>query len=226
MCTYARVGAFTVAGEDGQPVAFFPFQVGLTYVDEVTHLFLLMSKSGAIGSVGAQMSWLRWRDEQVRTMMARLITGEKSAGQALQEAWATLRYKWDMADACPATATPTTLTTAGNAFGDDQNAEVEQPQSKRPRTSAPVQRGGSSGSQGKGEQNQQSRIWPRKDKMHNLWLCLSYHPKGNKKICGKFNSKQGCSSGSSCARGLHVCSVRMGDKEICGHQSHGAFWHR
>ena len=59
-----------------------------------------------------------------------------------------------------------------------------------------------------------------------MWKTMMHLPDDStKRLCGAFNGKRGCTNGKTCAKGLHICAVMLGEKRICGSKTHGACGH-
>ena len=200
---YAKVGSWTIPLEDGKHKISFPWQSAHNYIEEVTQLFLLMSKSGALGwDEELHLSWLRWRDELVRKHMSRRINEGLTGGEALKEAWETNRFKWDMADAMPASATPTTLSVEDDGATDSAAHPPPPPAAHPAKRQKADRQKGSGGASGAG--------WPRKH--DGNWLTLLNPPSHPKGICPKFNGKVGCKDG--CGVASCVCSARWARRSL------------
>ena len=175
-----------------------------------------MQKSGELGTEANQLIWLRWRDELVRAEMAVGINKGTTAGEALVGAWSKLRYKWDMSDAQPATATLGALCSVideNNSYPTGSEAMPQRPKKQRTQDNR-RQTGDSSW----------SAAWPQKDGQQR-WKSMSFHPGTKKKLCGAFGTKKGCREPCP-QQQLHVCSVKTGENSICGSTTHSSIQHQ
>ena len=175
-----------------------------------------MQKSGELGAEANQLVWLRWRDELVRAEMAVGINKGTTAGEALVGAWSKLRYKWDMSDAQPATATLGALCDVideNSSYPAGAEARPQKPKKQRTQENSSRQSWGSSW----------STEWPQKDGQ-GRWKSMSVHPGNRKKICGAFGSKKGCRE--PCPQHqIHICGVKTGENSVCGSTTHGSAQH-
>ena len=193
MNTYAYCDTHQVASCDdaAKQVTYFPFEAAHGYVDEVT----VALQSIGLRSEQERLTWLRKRDETVRSEMVALLNDGFSGGEALTRAWSKHAHLWIMRDHTVAAA-------ADPDFS-------QQPPQKRQKGEPGAGKGKSKGKQDNG------KGMPRTASMDN---------KG-RKICGAFNSKKGCTHERSCPqRGVHVCSVLLPNGGVCGKQ-HSAISH-
>ena len=201
MNTYAYCGSHKVTAKDDESktIVFFPWEVALGYVDEVTMAILAMT----LHTEADKVVWVRRRDEQVRSEMVALINDGFSGGEALKTAWTKFAHMWIMRD------------TAGVATS---SADDHQDQRGQVR--------GRDGPTGKGKGKEDKR--PRQQAPDYAGqVKTGTKDRYGRKFCGAYNAKKGCSRHEKdCPqRGKHLCNVVMPNGDLCQSSRHIASTH-
>ena len=203
-CAYC--GSHTVASsaDVGKTVVFFPFEVAIGYVDEVTQATLAMKARNE----SERLHWLRKRDEQVRGEMIALINDGFSGGEALTTSWKKLAHIWVIRDGA-------------------QASETQQDYARAPTQRYYDDKGKGAGKGRKGKQDDKGARDPGQDPLAGVKR-KAMDPYTKKNYCGAYNSKKGCVwNQNRCPYGaLHKCNVIKPNGDVCGSTTHGACQHR
>ena len=209
MRTYAFCGTHkvpahgaTLLREPDTPkeVTFFSFGAALQYIDDLTGSVLAIDLPDH-----AKLSWLRKRDETIRTEMVALINEGVPGDEALFIASNKYKHLWIMKDTHEAIHEAGTL-----AIWEAPPQGLKRPRDDR------GGKGKDKGKKGHGKGKDQD----------NRMTTVTMLPGGKVKVCGAFNSARGCTKETQCPqRGRHVCSVKMRDGTICQARDHGAATH-
>ena len=207
MRTYAFCGSHVVEASgavllegSARKIVFFSYGAAVNYIDELTTALLAMGLQSEL----ERLSWLRHRDEAIRTEWVNLINDGIAGDEALATAVSKHRHLFNMKD---------TLA-ASNPV--DSTAIV--PYEPRGQTRAREEKGGKGGGKANKKGKHDSFDGPvRKASMTEDKL----------KICGAWNSVRGCSDREHLCpqRGKHLCSVILSSGIVCKSRDHNAATH-
>lgn len=207
MHSYAYCGSHKVASsaDVDKQVVFFPLELAIGYVDEVTNATLAMHTL----TEWERLGWLRRRDEQVRGEMVALINDSFTGGDALQKAWHKLAHIWIIRD--------------GAASSVDQEDDRRRQDDDRRRGQVRPR----SENKGTGAGKDRSKKGRTTEDVFRGVKRSSADSSGVK-FCGAYNGKKGCVwHEKNCPqRAKHICNVFLPSGEICRSTQHGAFNHR
>ena len=198
MQTYAYVGSHKVASsaDVSKQVPFFPLDVAIGYVDEVTQATLAMVTL----TERERLEWLRRRDEQVRSETVALINDGFSGGEALKTSWSKLAHIWVIRDGAAA---------ADSSDGGQQRGQVRA-------RSEPKGKGGGKDKGKKGKTAPDDFHGVRRASTHNgMKFCGAFNGKR-----GCVRNEKSCPQGAK-----HQCSVIKPNGDVCRSTAHGACGH-
>ena len=206
MGTYAFCGSHMVQStgeallrDAARQVRFFTWAAMLRYCDEV----MLYAVGAPVNSETERLSWIRRRDEMIRTEMAALMNEGIPGDEALATSCSKFHHMWIMRDQMTV-APPVVQQLAIMDYNPGAKRDREEPK----------------GGKGKGKGKDKDKR-PRTDNGPRL---ASTH--NSQKLCGAFNSKRGCPNEKSCPqRARHVCSVILPNGSVCLRTDHGATGH-
>ena len=208
MNTYAYCGSHKVASSSDpqKQVVYFPYEVALSYTDEVTVAILQIRLS----SESEKLHWVRIRDEAVRSEMVALMNDGWTGGEALDKSWTKFAHMWIMKD----------------GLGVASSSQISEPAEQSYPRGQVHQREGKAKGTGKGNDKGNKRAKGDNRQSGTFGLKTATMHKG-KKYCGAYNSNRGCVYNvNQCPqRAQHSCNVVMPTGEICGSSKHTALTH-
>ena len=204
MRTYSFCGSHTVdatgealLGGAARKVVFFSYGAAITYIDELTTSLLAMQFS----MESEKLTWVRYRDETIRTEWVNLVNEGIPGDEALATAVSKHKHLFNMRDSSRA-----------SGFSEAIVPYTEPRGQRRPRDEPQGGKGQGKNKKGKGQEGSLRRASQTENRI---------------KLCGAYNSPKGCvDNDRNCPqKGRHWCSIILADGTVCKAKDHCAITH-